>query len=170
MLGASAQYGTYRDIQRKAIVLGMPFPDVVLSDVGRLQSYIDKSNNEPDTSLIDKYDDWLDQQMVKLDYSSDDPMRSSKLRLGYVGETLESGEQRRKRVRGIKKQKEKKPPRERDKFNLYKGTKKSYVFELTQKGYDLERIQRRVLKKFPDAKEKSVKLWYTAAKRQMKDG
>lgn len=168
MLGASAQYGTYRDIQRKAIVLGMPFPDVVSSDVGRLQSFIDKSNNEPDTSLIDKYDQWVDEQMALLDYEPENPMRSSKLRLGYIGETNEQGEAKRKRVRGIKKQREKKQPRERNEFNLYKGTKKAYVFELTQKGYTIERIQRRVLKKFPDAKEKSIKLWHTAAKRQLK--
>lgn len=169
LLSNSVQYGTYKDIKRKAIVLGMPFPDATQADVGRLLSFIEKTNNEPDTSLIDKYDDYIDEQLAAAGYGKDDPMRNSRLRLGYIGETTESGEIRRKRVRGIKKQKERKQPRERDGFNLYKGTKKSYVFELTQKGYEVDRIVRRVTKKFPEAKEKSIKLWYTAAKRKMKE-
>lgn len=169
MLASSAQHGTYKDIKRKAIILGMPFPDATAADVGRLLSFIEKTNNEPDTSLIDLYDQYIDDQLANLGHSVDDPLRSSRLRLGYIGETTESGEVRRKRVRGIKKQRVKKPPRERDGFNLIKGTKKSYVFELTKKGFNLERIQRRVLKKFPEAKPKSIKLWYTAAKRKLKE-
>lgn len=168
MLGSSAQYGTYKDIKRKAIILGMPFTDVLASDVGTLLSFIEKTNNEPDTSRIDAFDDYIDAELAALGYDKNDPMRSSQLRLGYVGETTESGEVRRKRVRGIKKQKEKKKPRERDSYNLIKGTKKSYTFELTEKGYDLQRIIRRVLKKFPEAKEKSIKLWHTAAKRKLR--
>lgn len=169
MLASSSRYGTYKDIKRKAICLGMPFPDATGADHGRLLSFIERTNNEPDTSLIDKYDDYIDEQLAALGYGPEDPMRSSRLRLGYIGETTESGEVRKKRVRGIKKQREKKAPRERDNFNLLKGTKKSYTFELTEKGYTLDRIIRRVLKKFPDAKEKSIKLWHTAAKRKLRD-
>lgn len=41
-----------------------------------------------------------------------------------------------------------------------KEQKKSYTFELTDKGYSLERITRRVIKKFPDANPKSIQQWY----------
>ena len=41
----------------------------------------------------------------------------------------------------------------RDEFNLIKGTKKSYVWSLVAKGYDLERVTRRMKKKFPDAND-----------------
>lgn len=168
LLGQSGKYGTFKDVQRRAVVLGMPFIDVVNSDWGRLESFILKTTNNPDPSLLDKYDDWMDEHLANLGYDEKDLMRSNKLRLGYLGEDPETGEKRRKRVRGIPKPREKKAPRERDEHNLIKGTKKSYTFELTSKGYDIERIKRRVLKKFPDANEKSIKLWHTAAKRKMR--
>lgn len=168
LLGASGRHMTYKDIKRKAIALGMPFPDAVAADVPRLLSFIDKTNNKPDTSLIDKFDNYIDNHLISIGYDKNDPLMSSKLRLGYLGEEdPESGERRRKRVRGLKKQKERKP-RERDENNLIKGTKKSYTTELTLKGMDLERVKRRVLKKFPDANEKSIRLWYSAAKRKQK--
>ena len=57
----------------------------------------------------------------------------------------------------------KKPKKEKNELGLWKGTKKAYTFELTLKGYDLERVTRRVLKHFPEANEKSIKQWYKAA-------
>jgi hypothetical protein len=100
-------------------------------------------------------------------YDKTDPIRNSRLRLGFLGEEGEDGIRKLKRVPGIKKPKEKKPPRERDSFNLIKGTKKSYCYELTEKGFDQERVVRRMKKKFPDANEKSIQLWYRAAKRKL---
>lgn len=168
LLGRMGSAHTFKDAQRMAVVLGMPFVDVVNSDWRRLQFYINRANQAPDPTLLDKYDDWMDEHLASLGYSEKDPLRSNRLRLGYLGEDPETGEPRRKRVRGIPKPRIKKAPRERDEHNLIKGTKKSYVFELTSKGYDIERIKRRVLKKFPDANEKSIKLWHTAAKRKIR--
>lgn len=168
LLGNMKGANTFKDAQRQAVVLGMPFADVVNSDWGMLQSYVMKTNNTPDPTLLDKYDEWMDEHIAAIGYPKNDPMRSNRLRLGYLGEDPETGEKRRKRVRGIPKPKVKKAPRERDEHNLIKGTKKSYTFELTAKGYDIERIKRRVLKKFPDANEKSIKLWHTAAKRKIR--
>ena len=90
------------------------------------------------------------------------------MRLGYIGEKDEEGNIiKRKKVPGIKKSKYKKP-REKDENNLVKGTKKSYTWELTKKGLNLERVIRRVQKKFPDANEKSIRLWHRACLREMK--
>ena len=164
-LGASGRNMTYKDLKRKAIILGMPFPDACSSGVFDLLGYINNSEEKPDKSLIDKYDDWMDKQLENIGYSKDNPLRSSRLRLGFLGEEGENGQRKIKRVPGIKKPREKKPPRERDEFNLIKGTKKSYVWELTSKGYDIDRVIRRMKKKFPEANEKSINLWYRMAKR-----
>ena len=137
---------TFKDLQRQAIMLGMPFPEVPQSDFFRLESFILNSPNEPDKSLIDKYDDWMDKVLEERGYSKDDPMRNYQLRLGFVSE---------------------KPKREKDERGLWKGTKKSYTFELTARGYDLERVIRRVQKKFPEANDKSIKQWWRAAKRKI---
>nr|DAW04771.1 MAG TPA: hypothetical protein [Caudoviricetes sp.] len=161
-------HDTYKDIKRKAIALGMPFPDATGNSIGALLNFINKTDNIPDPTLIDKYDDWMDNQLSELGYEKDDPIRSSRLRLGFLGDEDENGKPKIRRVPGIKRPKEKKPVRERDKFSLYKGTKKSYTFELTEKGLSLDRITRRVLKKFPDAKEKSISLWHRACLRELK--
>lgn len=169
-LGSAGRNMTYRDLKRKAIVLGMPFPDACAAGVFDLIGYTERSTNKPDKSLIDQYDDWMDKQLENIGYSKDDPLRNSKLRLGFLGEEGEDGQRKSKRVPGIKKPREKKPPRERDEFNLIKGTKKSYVWSLVTKGYDLERVTRRMKKKFPDANDKSITLWFRTARRTMNNG
>lgn len=166
----SCSHDTYKDLQRKAITLGMPFPDVPRSGVFDLIRYINRPDTpNPNPDLIDEYDKWVIQQFDIAGLPQDDPLRSSRLRLGFVGDTDEEGNViKRKRVPGIKKTRIKKPARERDEFNLLKGTKKSYTWELTKKGYDVDRIIRRVSKKFPDANEKSIRLWHRACLREMK--
>lgn len=161
-------HDTYKDIKRKAIALGMPFPDATRGDIGKLLTHINKTNNYPNPTLIDEYDKWMDNQLSLSGFAPDDPIRSSRLRLGFLGDEEEGKKSRLRKISGIKRPKEKKPARERDKFSLYKGTKKSYTFELTEKGLSLDRVTRRVIKKFPDAKEKSISLWHRACLRAMK--
>ena len=159
----------YKDLKRRAVILGMPFPDACSAGVFDLIKFINNSENKPNKHLIDEYDEWMDQQLESLSYEKDNPLRSSKLRLGFLGED-ENGEKKSRRVPGIRKPKTKKPPKERDEFNLIKGTKKSYVFQLVSKGRTLERTIKLVKKKFPDANDKSISLWYRGAKRKLKDG
>lgn len=161
----------YRGLKRQAIILGMPFPDACGCGIFDLIHYIDHATTEPDPTLVDKFDEWISKHFDDNGIPSDDPIRSSRLRLGFVGDEVdpETGEviPKVRRVPGLKKpKKEKKPKREKDNYGHVKGTKKQYTWELTQKGFDLERIIRRVLKKFPDANEKSISLWYRAAKRE----
>lgn len=161
---------SFPEIKKIAITLGMPFPDATASDYWGLLSYVNNTNEKADPSLVERYDEWVDEQLELLGYDKDDPMRSNQLRLGYLSE-----EAKMRQALGIKKKKEKpvnveKKKHERDENNLWKGTKKSYTFELTKKGYDLERIQRRVQKAFPDANLKSIKQWHRAALKKIKNG
>lgn len=166
IMGSGLENMTYKDMKRRAVSLGMPFPDACSADYNGLASYIHKSENKPDNSLIDEYDKWMDHQLELAGYEKDDPMRSYQLNLGFIGEDAITKQKKVKRVKGL--EKPKKPKKEKDTNGLWKGTKKSYVFELTLKGMPLERIIRRVQKKFPDAKEKSVQQWYRAALRKNK--
>lgn len=164
----NALRGTLKDIRRQAIALGIPFPDVINKDIWALISYINQSNNTPDPSRIDEYDNWIDTHFDEIGIPKNDPIRHPHLRLGYIGERDEEGNIiKRKKIPGIKKTKYKKP-RERDENNLVKGTKKSYTWELTKKGLNLERVIRRVQKKFSDANDKSIRLWHRACLREMK--
>lgn len=158
---------TYKELKREAVIRGMPFPDVVNADVHRLIYYIEHSNEKPNISLIDKFDDWVDGQLEMVGYKKGSSMRSPRLRLGFIGEDDEDGNPKTKRIKGIPKP-PKKAKRERDESGLFKGTKKSYTYELYNRGFSLERVNKRVLRKFPDASEKSIKIWYGAAKRASK--
>lgn len=157
---------SFKDCKRRAVSLGMPFPEACSADWGRLQSYILKADTKPDNSLIDKYDDWMDKILEERGYSKDDPMRNYQLRLGFISEDSETKKLKTKRIKGLNKPKSDKPKREKDDNGLWKGTKKSYTFELTDRGYSLERITRRVIKKFPEANPKSIQQWYRASLRK----
>lgn len=159
---------TYKELKREAVIRGMPFPDVVESDVWRLIAFINNSNNKPNISLVDEFDKWADIQLEMAGYEKGSPLRSSNLRLGFIGEELDNGQVKVKRIKGIPKPRKEK--KERDENNLYKGTKKSYAFELANRGFTLERVIRRVLKKFPDAKEKSIKIWFRQAVKKDEKG
>jgi hypothetical protein len=148
----------YRDLKREAVIRGMPFPDVVEADFNRLYSFIDNSDNKPDISLIDKFDDWVDIQLENAGYPKGCSVRSPRLRLGFLGDEVEVGKRVSKRVPGIPKPKKEK--RAKDENGLFRGTKKSYTYELTKRGYTLDRVIRRVKKKFPDASDKSINIWF----------
>lgn len=154
---------TYKDLKREAVIRGMPFPDVVAADVHRLISYSAHTNERPNIALIDQFDEWVEGQLELSGYGEGHPLRSPLLRLGFIGEEKEDGTVKLRKIKGIPKPK--KVKRERDESGLFKGTKKSYTYELASRGYTLERVQNRVLKKFPDAKLKSIKIWYSSAKR-----
>lgn len=156
---------TYKELKREAVVRGMPFPDVVEAGIGGLIRFIDRSENKPDLSLIDKFDDWADHQLELAGYPPNKSVRSPILRLGFIGEKDEEGNVVKvKKIKGLKKPK--KEPRQRDENNLISGTKKSLTFDLTNKGFTLERVIRRVKKKFPDASDKSINIWYRNALRE----
>lgn len=155
---------TYREAKRRAVILGMPFPDASSASFPQLMSYIVNTENKPEPELINQYDDWVDKQLETLGYAKDDPIRSYQLRLGFISEDTVTKQRTQKRIKGVIKTP--KPKREKDEFGLWKGTKKSYTFELTNKDFSLERITRRVLKKFPDANSKSIQQWYRAALRK----
>lgn len=164
ILGQGLGNMTYKDMKRRAVALGMPFPDACSADYNGLSTFITQTTNKPDTSLIDKYDEWMDKVLESRGYAKNDPMRHYQLRLGFISEDAVTNQKKQKRIKGL--EKPKKPKREKDENNLWKGTKKSYTYELTYKGYEIERIVRRVLKKFPDANQKSIIQWHRAALRK----
>ena len=88
----------------------MPFPDACSASVFQLINWINTSEEKPNKHLINEYDDWMDRQLETAGLAKDDPLRSSKLRFGFLGEEGEDGKRKTRRVSGIKKPREKKPP------------------------------------------------------------
>lgn len=155
---------TYKDLKRHVVVRGMPFEEVVNGTSPSLTNWLYNNRDKSiDPTLLDSYDDFIDS---KLRESGAEDLIHPQLRLGYIGERDDEGKTTKtKRVKGIKKQKRKK---EKTKDGIFKGTKKALTFEFQQKGKTLKSTIRRVLKVFPDASEKSIKIWYKKSARLQK--
>jgi hypothetical protein len=161
----------YKDMQIVCITRGMLFEDVVSSDWHRLnQFYHDNLHVKPDRSLLDDFDDWMDGQMEGRGYDKDHPLRSKYLRKGFIGEYDEEGnikEVKKPRIKGLQKVRVKK---ERNELGMIKGTKKDLTFTCFKEGKTLQETIKAVISSFPDAVEKSIRIWYNKAKKFQKVG
>ena len=155
MLSTQGQM-SYKDLKRHVVARGMPFQEVVNGDIPRLSLWLHNNNgNKINTDLLDKFDDWVESQIT------DKTMIHPMLRLGYIGERDEDDNIiSTKKVRGMKKNKVK---RERTESGVFSGTKKALTYQLAKEGLSKEETINKVLETFPDAKPKSVGIWYKKA-------
>ena len=150
---------TYRGLKIECIIRGMPFDEVLKADFFRLANYV--QNNmlaRKDLSLLDEFDDYLDSE---LRIRNKPELIHQSLRLGYVKRDEEDNV-----VKVIKLKPEKKEPRQKDSNGLYKGTMKSYTYELQKKGKTIDKVLTKVVRKYPDAKAKSVKIWFNKSRKE----
>ena len=150
----------YKDLKRNCVARGIPFIEVPRG-VPHLSKWLYENRDNPiNTDLLDDYDKWLEPQLP------DDSSNHPSLRLGYVGETDDDGNVTKvKRIKGLKKTKVK---RERTDEGIFAGTKKALTFQLAKEGLDKADVIEQVLEAFPDAKSKSIGIWYKKALREMK--
>ena len=152
---------TFKDIKVECIIRGIDFIDVITYDFWGLSNWLVENALRPkDESLLDKYDDWLDAKLAKRPKGEE--LIHPTLRLGYVKRD-EGGEVKVKKEKEVK---EKKAPREKDGNGLFKGTKKSYTFELQKRGKTLDQTMVKVKRKFPDAVDKSIRIWFNKSKKE----
>jgi len=167
----------YRDLQAACIMRGMDFDELVEGDQGSLSSWFIRNYDQPmDRELLEDFDLWMDKQLKKRGYKKKDPVRQFK-RFSNTDEdnniTVKTKSLRKTRI--PKKKREKKS---KNKFGIYEGTKKSLTYDLTSDLYDKLRhkyevkelyknfapkMYLEVKKVFPDALEKSVKMWMKRA-------
>jgi len=177
---------TIKDLQRACIVRGMKFDEVTQADIWKLQSfYIRNAHVTTDNRLLDKYDEDFESEMALQGKGIDNPdyawMYHPDLRMGFYEGTDDTGKPTgERRPRMFKKPEEPKPKRERLKSlgGIFSGTKKAMTTELTislirkrrEQGEEINqealirRITKKVLEAFPDANEKSIRIWYSKAK------
>lgn len=147
---------------------GLPFEEVGEKSVLNLQSWFLKNYDLPvDHRLLEEYDIWCETFLKGR--GVDSTMTSPIFRLSSVGERNAAGEvTKRKRVRSMVPRVKKK--KETTSEGLFKGTKKAYTYELAQKGLPKDEVMRLVKATFPDAKDKSIGIWYNRAKKAKKNG
>lgn len=155
---------TYRDLKIACIIRGMPPEEVLKADFFKLSNFAQtnvlvKENHD----LLEKFDDYV--EAILRERGQTDLIHNS-LRLSYVRKDNDDEyTPSNARTRLIKEKPEKKAPREKDSNGLFKGTMKSYTFELQKKGKTLDQVMIKVRRKFPESKEKSIKIWYNKSKK-----
>ena len=164
----------HKDLVIACVSRGLEFEQVVKLDHNGLGSFFVKNfENTENPELLTQYDIWLDQQLEQRGYKQGDALMSPCLRLGYVGrgdlsdapaKIIEPGNKEKKIPEGAKE----KVKREIDETTgVVAGTKKNLTYTLAKQGIELSEVVTRVKEKFPDAQEKSIKIWY---KRALKEG
>ncbi len=153
---------TYKDLKKAAVERGMSFDDVLAADFFGLNSYVHANfHRKPDPSLVEQFDDKLEELLLS---RGQDQLVHPSLRLSYLGESSEDEKPREVKPKIVKKAK---VVRSKNSDGIYGGTKKALTYELAKKGRSIERTIAKVKRKFPDAADKSIKIWY---KKALKEG
>lgn len=144
------------DLQRACISRGMSFDQYLRSNHAQLVDYFVRFyHNKMDNTRLDAFDEMVQEEMRKK--GQDEPF----IRLGYIGETDDQGNITMfKRIKKHKKPKSTKKRERNEKHGIWKGTKKELTYQCATEGIPLKETIERVMSKFPDAKEKSIGIWY----------
>lgn len=169
----------YQDLKAACIVRGMDFQDIVEGDYPTLAGWFVKNHdNKQNRELLEMFDQWVDDHLKQRGYKKNDPLRQFRQHSSLTADN--DVKVRTRKLKGADIGKKKRIKKERDAtFGIFKGTKKDYTFTQCadlfnkkrvdddgkdrtvkdfQKAYG-DKMVERVQKKFPDAKEKSVKIW-----------
>lgn len=149
------------NLKRECLKRGLMFERVGNMSVLELQSwFLHNFANKIDLDLINQYDLWVEGYLRER--GCDETLISPAMRLGNL-DIIENGETKKKRHRSrIPRVREKKA---RTEEGLYTGTKKAFTFELQKKGLSKAEVLKTVKEKYPDAKEKSIGIWFNKSRR-----
>jgi hypothetical protein len=148
----------YMDLKRNVVLRGMDFQEVIEGDIPKLSNWLIRNwFNDKVNQKLNDFDEWIEPKL------NDPNLIHPSLRLGYMGDKEEeSGKE--KKLKVLKKPKT--PKREKNDNGIFSGTKKAYTYELANKGKDKATVIKMVKKKFPEAKDKSVSIWFKKALRE----
>ena len=160
---------TYKDLQIACITRGIDFDTMIHGDWHKLaQFYKENYFVNPKQELIYEFEAWADEVLAKTIPDPQDPLRLYRLTYsGGTGESFTPSKSLKKAgVKAVKKPK--KLRRVKDEAQgIFKGTKKHLTYEMTAKGYSLEKVIRKVTEVFPEAVPKSIGIWFKKAKANM---
>lgn len=149
----------YKDLKKECIMRGMPFDDVLQSDIHGLRTYfINKYYDARNKELVTEFDDYLE-TLIK-----DNTLIHPTLRLDYLGKESKKKPKAKLQRKDTPDKPKVKKKSEKTELGVRAGTKKSLTFELANKGMDIDKIIKTVMAKFPEANEKSIKIWAKKAR------
>lgn len=165
----------HKNLVREVVSRGMPFKDVIESSDLTKGNWLIRNfyTTSKKPNLIDDFDEWRHFKMQEKPGNT--PKKAPylfdpRLNYGYVEERdSKTGEvTKEKKIRGFSKKLVLKR-KEKDKaFGIFKGTKKSLTFECAARAMPIAETIKIVTEHFPEALEKSIKIWYSRAAKETK--
>lgn len=166
----------HKDLVIACVSRGLPPEEVVKLDHNGLGSFfLNNYDNSENPELLVEYDIWVEKELKLRGYKDGDALLSPCLKLGYVGKgdlsdvpkkIIEPGVETKK----IPDEAKEKVKREKDETTgVVVGTKKNLTYTLAQSGMELSEAITQVKQQFPDAQEKSIKIWFKRALKEAND-
>lgn len=151
----------YTDLKRACIARGMSFEDASNGSIPKLHSWFSQHYEDgQNLLLLEEYDSWFEALMIEKGYKKDDAILHNSLKMGFIANS-ENGNTKKPRLGNNGLAKKEKPKRERiEGTKVFKGTKKALTYQSQKEGVSIANTVAMVLEKFPDANEKSVRIWY----------
>jgi hypothetical protein len=164
----------YKDLKLACVARGMPFEEVIAADHPKLASWFYKNfDNGEDPTLLSEFDVYVEDQLQKRGYKKGDAVLAPCFRLGFVPPMNELPDQPKKVGIVVKmetKPEEPKAKREVDQeTGIIAGTKKSLTYKCQKDGKTLDETVKIVKEKFPDAQDKSIKIWFQRSAKASKE-
>lgn len=159
----------HRDLQRGCILRGLAPEEVVNFDHHKLvQWFIEHYENSQDQNLLIAFDAYVEEELVRKGYKVGDALMSPSLKMSYVGDIEKMDKP--KIIKPEKVQPVSTEPKVKSTIDevtgIRTGTKKALTYDLTSAKLGIDEIIKRVKVKFPNAQEKSIKIWH---KRRLKE-
>lgn len=166
------------DLVKECVLRGLSPELAVNYDNLKLSSwFMEHLDDGQDLNRLQEYDEYVDKELDKRGAKKGESLRHPIFKLGLGNMDDMDDKDTRKTVNTTKVRPEKvdaegKPKEKRVKDEslggIYSGTKKAATFECAKKGIPLEETYNLVRAKFPEANEKSMKIWYNKALKELK--
>lgn len=155
----------HRDLQRECILRGLEFNKIIEFDHHGLANwFFEHFEDVEDLTRLTEYDLWIEAQLQERGHKKGDVILSPSFRFGFSPDMSEV------KVLGITTGRfqvtepntsaEPKMKREADPATgVISGTKKNLTYQLTDQGLSIDEIIAKVKESFPQAEEKSIKIW-----------
>lgn len=160
----------HKDLQRECVLRGLDFEKVVEYDHHKLANffYLNFEVEKGTDGLLDAFDKWIEEQLVNKGYKKGDAILHPSLRLGVTHLEDIKDDRPSKALKPVNENSPivniPKTKREKDPVTgVYTGTKKNLTYTLAKAGKSFGEIVKAVKDKFPDAQEKSIKIWQKRA-------
>lgn len=161
----------FKDLQGAALIRGLSLEDAVLMDAPTMSNWVFLHwDDRKDKKRLITFDKWVDRKLKEKGLKKSNPIRQYK----KFSDQYDNPEE--EKPKEIKPPKVKKEKRQKNEYGIFVGTKKEYVYKLSQSIYDqfgkkykfqvkvlIKRFSNqlfsKVKEKFTEANEKSIRIW-----------